>query len=199
MKLENAKNEEFLYHLTKLSNMESILAHGLLPRRMLKEKNLAFDDVANSQRGNQREELNLDSYIPFHFHSHTAFDFTVKNVFSEEQLVYICIGRAFAEKEDFKILTKHPESREDCVLYDYKEGIEKIDWEIMKAPGMLGDYGRNSIMAECVTDQPVLAESFQCILVQDAKTKEDLEEIYQKQGISNQLPRVEVQPDWFEF
>ncbi len=54
--------------------MKAIVNHGLLPRRYLVEKDMLFGDVA------------------------------VKNTYSTEKFVYICIKRALAEFNNFKIL-----------------------------------------------------------------------------------------------
>lgn len=41
-------------------------------------------------------------------HPYSAFDVAVKNTYSTDEFVYICIRRALAEFNNFKILIKHP-------------------------------------------------------------------------------------------
>ena len=89
MGLEDVRNKKLLYHLTKLSNMERIISQGLLPRRYLIDKLLNFHDVADPQIIRKRRELQLDEYIPFHFHPYSAFDVAVKNNFSDDIFVYV--------------------------------------------------------------------------------------------------------------
>lgn len=49
MGLEGVREKKLLYHLTKASNMESIINHGLVPRRYLLEQNMFFGDVADRE------------------------------------------------------------------------------------------------------------------------------------------------------
>ncbi len=49
MGLKDTKYGKLLYHLTRLSNLKSIIQHGLAPRRMLVDANVLFDDVADSE------------------------------------------------------------------------------------------------------------------------------------------------------
>lgn len=198
MGLEGVKNKKLLYHLTKVSNMQNIIENGLMSRRELLNSDEWFEDVANPQIISKREELDLDKYIPFHFHPYSAFDVAVKNTYSTDKFVYICIKRALAEYKKFKILIKHPLSQQECKLYEYKEGIEKIDWKTMECVGALDEYSRNVKMAECLTDEKISAELFQCVYVPDEETREYIEDLFMINGINEQPPYVDIQPKWFE-
>lgn len=160
MGLEKVREKKLLYHLTKVSNMETIINRGLLPRRYLQEQSMFFGDVADPKIISKRKELGLDKYTPFHFHPYSAFDVAVKNAYLTEKFVYICIRRALAEFNNFKILVKHPLSQQECVLYDYNEGINKIDWDTMEKVGTIDEYSRNVKMAEYLTDKCIPAELF---------------------------------------
>lgn len=196
MGLEGVKEKKLLYHLTKVDNMKMIVDHGLLPRRDLLNYKMIFGDVADPQIISKREELGLDRYIPFHFHPYSAFDVAVKNTYSTEKFVYICIKRALAEFNNFKILVKHPLSQQECILYDYVDGIKNIDWDTMEKVGEADEYSRNVKMAECLTDKCIPAELFQCVYVPDIETKQYIEELFQDKGIMEQPPYVSV-AKWF--
>lgn len=197
MGLDGVKDKKLLYHLTKVSNMQDIIKHGLLSRRYLLEHDMSFGDVADSQIIGKREELELDKYTPFHFHPYSAFDVAVKNAHSTEKFVYICIKRALAEFNNFKILIKHPLSQQDCILYDYSEGIKNIDWDTMEKIGTTDEYSRSVKMAECLTDRCIPAELFQCVYVPDDETRVYIQKLFEENGITEQPPYVNVQPKWF--
>lgn len=197
MGLEGVREKKLLYHLTRVDNMESIINDGLLPRKYLLEQGMIFEDVADSQIIDKREELGLDKYTPFHFHPYSAFDVAVKNTYSTEKFAYICIKRALAQFNNFKILIKHPLSQQECVLYDYIEGMNNIDWETMETVGAVDEYSRNVKMAECLTDKCIPADLFQCVYVPDEKTKLYIERLFRNKGIMEQPPYVNVQPHWF--
>ncbi len=197
MGLEGVREKKLLYHLTKVNNMKAIVNHGLLPRRYLVEKDMLFGDVADPKIIRKREELNLDKYTPFHFHPYSAFDVAVKNTYSTEKFVYICIKRALAEFNNFKILIRHPLSQQECTLYDYSEGMNNIDWDTMEKAGITDEYSRNVKMAECLTDKRIPAELFQCVYVPDEETKQYIEELFQNKEITEQPPYVDIQSKWF--
>ena len=71
---------QLLYHLTKLSNLDSIIEHGLVSRGILERNGAAFADVADPEIMRKRKEFGLDTYIPFHFHPYSSFDVAVKTV-----------------------------------------------------------------------------------------------------------------------
>lgn len=197
MGLDGVRDKKLLYHLTKVDNMKTIIDYGLLPRRYLLGHDIIFEDVADSEIINKREELDLDKYTPFHFHPYSAFDVAVKNKYSEEKFAYICIKRAMAEFNNFKVLVKHPLSQRDCVLYDYVDGIAKIDWDTMEKAGATDEYSLNVKMAECLTEKRIPAELFQCIYVPDEETKLYIEKLFWEKGITEQPPYVSIQPKWF--
>lgn len=197
MGLEAVKEGKLLYHLTKLDNMPNIISKGLLPRKYLKDNNIIFGDVADFQIINKRENLGLNKYTPFHFHPYSAFDVAVKKTYYNDKFCYICIKRAFAKFSNFKILIKHPLSQRDCILYDYNEGISKIDWDTMKSIGKNDDYSRNVKMAECLTENVIPAELFQCIYVPDDEARNYIEELFRCNGIVEFPPYVNIQSKWF--
>ena len=81
MGLEIAKEGKYLYHLTKLSNLDSILQYGLLSRRQILGRRIGFDDVADQKIIDKRTKLGLDEFTPFHFHPYSAFDAAVKHTY----------------------------------------------------------------------------------------------------------------------
>lgn len=192
MGLENVKNGKLLYHLTKLENLESILNNGLLSRKIVKDNNIGFKDVADSEIITKRTKLGLDKYTPFHFHPYSAFDVAVKNNYQEE-FIYICITRELAEYNNFKILPMHPLTAEECILYDYKEGFSKIDWETMQRVGTVDDYSKHVKMAECLTELVIPAKHFQSICVKNDETKKKVEDMLIENGISEKPPFVNIQ------
>ncbi len=197
MGLKDAKEGKLLYHLTELKNLESIIDFGLVPRKILRENTVTFGDVADPEIIRKREVLGLDGYIPFHFHPYSAFDVAVKKTHSSEKFVYICIGRVFAERNDFKILIKHPLSQQGVVLYDYHEGMDAIDWDTMEQVGALDEYSRNVKMAECLTDKMIPANQFQCVYVPDKETLTYIETLFRNNGILEKPPYVSERPTWF--
>ena len=96
MGINNVKQGKLIYHLTKLSNLDSILKYGLLPRKYIINNNISFGDVADKKIISKRALLGLDIYTPFHFHPFSSFDVAVKNTYSNEKFIYICYSSLFS-------------------------------------------------------------------------------------------------------
>lgn len=199
--MENIKNGKLLYHLTKLSNLDSIINRGLVSRSELEHDNVNFDDVADSEIMRKRKEFNLDAYIPFHFHPYSSFDVAVKNTYNEE-FIYICITRIFASNNKFLILPKHPLSEAEVTLLDYDTGIEKIDWHAMNTnlsqsclSPLEANYIRQVRMAECLTERPICVNDFNSIVVRNQIVKNEVEQ--KLQHVLGRKPYVNIQP-WFK-
>ena len=196
MVIESAKSQKLLYHLTKIENLPSIIENGLIPRRSIKEKNIQFTDVADSEIIDKRTKLGLDAYTPFHFHPYSSFDVAVKHKFNSKRLIYICIERDFARDKKFKILPQHPLSIVDCKLYNYDEGFSLINWKVLCEAGSSHSNAKEIKMAECLTDSIILAEYFKCIYVANNDIKNEVELYFRK--LNKPCPPAYIQEIWFE-
>ena len=197
MGLENVKSGKLLYHLTELKNLESIIRFGLIPRKVLLENTVTFEDIANPEIIVKRERLGLDEYIPFHFHPYTAFDLAVKKQHANDEMMYICIRRELARRNNFKVLPKHPLSLEDYQLYEYEEGFKRIDWDTMAKVGLTDPDSKQTKMAECLSAKVIPVDCFQCFYVPSEQSKEFAENTLRAYGIKFPPPFVNVMPQWF--
>lgn len=187
MSLATAKSGKLLYHLTKFNNLDSILNEGLLPRSILLEDKVEFEDVADDEIIKKRTRMGLDEYVPFHFHPHSAFDHAVKNSYDEE-FIYICLHRDYAKRNNFKVLPLHPLTTTDtCEIYDYDEGFNLIDWETMAKTGNNDVYVKNVKMAECLSEEIIDANDFYCIYVGDEDLKESVLELLEEYGLEDTI------------
>ena len=176
--------------------MDSILKYGLLSRKRIIEEGISFSDVADNNIISKRTDLELDDYIPFHFHPYSSFDVAVKQKYFNQEFIYICLTRENAQYNKFKILPRHPLNIKECQLMDYEEGFNSIDWEAMHTHGTDNEHIKNVKMAECLTHLVVPVEVFQCIYVKDKKTKSFVESKLKENNIFNKPPYVDVQK-WF--
>lgn len=197
MGLNRAKDGKLLYHLTELKNLQSILNGGLQPRRQLEQSRMNFVDIADPEIILRRRNLELDSFVPFHFHPYSAFDAAVKHSHVNDTLLYICISRKFAQEHDFKILPKHPLAEENFTIYDYNEGLSKIDWDTMMEVGNYSKEAKNIKMAEALCSDIIYAHNFHSITVASTTDKNRVENILHANCIAFPPPYVDVQVEWF--
>lgn len=150
------KEQKLLYHLTSLNNIGSILDNGLQPRAGLQE----FHDVADAEILVGRGEHGLENYVPFHWFSRNPFDGRVQKDRPNEEFVLITVRRALAEGNNWKILPKHPLARQEFRFYDYQEGFELVNWELMQERDYHDSDCKSVCMAECLSPQPVSPSVF---------------------------------------
>ena len=197
MGIDKAKEGKLLYHLTKLSNLSSIIKYGLLPRRVILKSGIYFGDIASSEIISKRTELGLDVFTPFHFHPYSAFDVAVKHAYRGQDMVYLCLDRELAKAKGFKILPKHPLSVTECKLYDYDEGFQQIDWITLTEKNRVDDYAKQVKMAECLTDTIIPISCFTCIYVPSEEVKMKTITIFNECNVGFPPPYINVKEVWF--
>lgn len=102
------REQVFIYHLTAISNLESILENGLLSRKRIQKKKLNYCDVADPEIIEKRMGSNLENFVPFHWGSKTPFAGDVMKRNKDTDFCYILIRRIVAKDNDFKVVSTHP-------------------------------------------------------------------------------------------
>jgi len=152
----NPKDGKLIYHLTAVENIESILSKGLEPRSVIEK----FLDVADQQIIERRIEKDLNCFVPFHFFAGSPFAGAVQRRHIDKSFVFITIKRTFAMSNDFKILTQHPLSLEDCEPKSYEEGFKSMDWETMNKREYKDHSCCEICMAECLSPHIIKPSNF---------------------------------------
>lgn len=177
------QEQELLYHVTALDNLESILRNGLLSRKDVEIKELGSNlvDIADPEIIKKRKELGIFQFVPFHFFEPTAFTGAIFKSHPEESFCCITIKRTKAKEKNFKICTAHPLSPLAKVL-DYDEGMKTIDWNKMNLRDYSDEESKLICMAECLATSPVKPEDFFNIFVPnkeiEVKVKKLVDEIF---------------------
>jgi hypothetical protein len=177
--------QKLLWHLTALDNLESILIRGLLSRNSIQK----FIDIADEEIIKKRTELGLENYVPFHFFQGNPFDGVVLKEYPQKKFCFITILRDLAKKNNYKILSKHPLSP-DATIYEYNEGIEAINWDIVDRREYKDLECKQACMAECLAFECVKPKDFFSITV---RTSAD--EAYVKSISDSILPRYSYHID----
>lgn len=116
-----------MYHLTSITNINGIFAHGLKPRAELQR----FEDIADDEIIVGRKYLSLENYVSFHWFARNPFDGRVQKDRPDELFALITVSRTLARDQNWKIIPRHPLPPTDIQLLDYTEGYAAIDWEAM--------------------------------------------------------------------
>lgn len=173
------KDKKQVYHLTALSNMNSILTYGLLPRSEVDE----FTDVADPEILAKRRELDLHTKVPFHFFTRNPFDGAVTDKYPDKDFVIIAVDRSLAEKQNWWVVDKHPLAIDMKLYKNYKDGFAAIDWDLMDKRKYKENECKQVCMAECVALGAVPVSDFSCIYVKNDRVKKHVEALLREHGI----------------
>lgn len=187
------KNQKQVYHLTALSNLDSILKVGILPRSKVKVGD--FRDVADKKIIAKREELGLNKKVPFHFFAGNPFDGRVISDHPGEDFVLIAVSRGVAEKQNWWVVDKHPLATDVQVYPDYKKGMSAIEWDVMDKRDYKDAECKLICMAECVAPDTVPVSDFASFYVKDKKTEEAVTKLLSKFKVKKY---VDVNPGMFK-
>lgn len=179
------RERKCFYHLTALENLESIIENGLLSRKSLVALNTTFIDVADHEIIRKRTSLNLVDCVPFHFHTYTDFDVCVQHRF-DKVFIYLAIYKNKARDKNFLIIPKHPLSCESNEVFDYDEGFEHIDWDIMHLTSQQKGYDPSIRMAECLSNHCDLSISdINIIFVPNCDVEKSVSDILMHHSITS--------------
>lgn len=173
---------KLFYHITALSNLQSIFEKGLFSRADVDKNHIEKKDIADTEIIARRKELGILEYVPFHFYEKTAFTGSVYDANPDIAFCTITILREYAANNNFMICTAHPLSyKPEAELYsDYEEGIKAIKWEKMDKRDFDDEESKNIGMAECLAPSPVSPYHFHSIYVATDKQKEYVEHLAEK-------------------
>jgi hypothetical protein len=168
------QDRKLLYHLTALDNLKSILKNGLQPRSLVED----FEDIAEQDIINFRNEKGISHLIPFHFFPGTPFAGIVQKNNPETEFIYITIHRNLAKETKFKIFPTHPRHMEPLKLYDYEKGFKLINWDLMNKRDYKDYECKEVCMAECVAPfKNIPASAFHSIIVRTEAIKQNIEKL----------------------
>lgn len=188
---------KLLYHITRIDNLPSILESGLMPRRLLRESEISFCDIADPEIISKREayKTDLSKFVLFHFFVRNPFDCAVCHNFGAENMAIIAIGRNTSMVRNSKIIPTHPLDVAEPDIYPYDEGLQLIEWDILDMQEGR-DYSdpeiRKACMAECLISRIVRPREFEYVYVKDAVAERRVRGMEGSDGI-----RIVVNPRMF--
>lgn len=165
--MPDIRDQKLLYHLTSLENLSSIFQSGLKPRAQLR----AFADVADAEILKKRQGLALEQYVPFHWFAANPFDGSVQRRRPDDQFVVISVHRNVAVRNQWKIIPRHPLANDAIQLFDYAEGFEAINWDVMNARDYHDPHCKSICMAECLSPDVVSPNDFFKVFVSNAEVE----------------------------
>ncbi|GGX27476.1 DarT ssDNA thymidine ADP-ribosyltransferase family protein [Undibacterium squillarum] len=188
--MSDIKKQKLIYHLTSLENMSGILEHGLLPRAHLQD----FADVADQEIIEGRSDYGLENYVPFHWFARNPFDGRVQIDRPDEDFAIIAVRRSVAQRENWKVIPRHPLANVEPELLDFQRGFDVINWETMNTRNYHDPECKSICMAECLSFGPVPVSKFFKIYAPNDEVAEAIGEMIDNMDLELE---VDVNPGMF--
>ena len=189
------KDQVYIYHLTSIENLKSILENGLLCRHKVIKKKIDYRNVANEEIIEKREDCDIEDFVPFHWRSLTPFAGAVMDANRDTQFCYILLFRKFAMQNKFKVIPKHP-LHGDFKIYDYNQGFAEIDWDLMDSKDYSNSECKETTMAECLSPKSISQKEFASICVKNDEIKRNVIEIINSSKLSNSDKKELINKIW---
>ncbi|WP_317246578.1 MULTISPECIES: DarT ssDNA thymidine ADP-ribosyltransferase family protein [Pseudomonas] len=175
------RDQQFIYHLTSVHNVPSIMQRGLIPRAQL---NGDFADIADPEIIEGRCSEALEQFVPFHWFARNPFDGRVHQDRPDESFVLIAVERSLARRCNWWVIPRHPLAGGAFELLDYERGFAAIDWDMMDRRDYRDPLCKHVCMAECLSPGPVPAAQFAKIYTPSAEIERTVLQAARQSGYS---------------
>jgi hypothetical protein len=176
----NQYNIKYLFHMTHIDNLASILSHGLYSHNNQYQKIDISDNQVNSRR--QKAEpiyhQSIHSYVPFYFNPKNNMLSRRRSI--QDDIVILVLGRKLFSKENV-LFTDGNASSDATQFYNKKEDLNKVNFTCVQTKGYYNSFedGGRKRMAEVLVPHHVEATYIKGIICNNPTTKEKIDKISQ--------------------
>lgn len=167
----------YIYHMTHINNLETILKYGLLSHN----NNVVNSRIDNPDVNDRRDfnepiyHKNLHSYVPFYFNPRNPMLFVNRD--KEEEIVILAFDKRLIYSKG-AIFTNGNASVRGTKFYNDLNDLDKLNWECIKSK-YWNDFkdGKREIMSEVLIPDKVDIDKLQKIYCYNRDTKLKIEKL----------------------
>lgn len=185
----------YVYHLTSIDNLDSIIKNGLLATNVKNEKGIKHTDIANGtiqeRRANTKvpcgPKCTIHDYVPFYFASRTPMLLGVINKKNCDQpyLVYLCLNIDVVDRDDVVFTDASANTNDVPHFYSDSCNLDKLKWDIINSNAWtFSDDERHYHMAELLVHKKVDISEISSIVVFNDAIKKNVEDIFESNKIN---------------
>lgn len=175
---------EYLFHITHIENIPSILEHGILSHNEIKNKNINFNPIFNIDVIKKREEIhkggrNLLDNANLYFNPRNPMMCKIAKSKLGENISVLCINKNIAKNESVLISDGNAASW-NTEFNNYDEGIKLIlnQWSLINSSCWDANTEQSrAMMAECLVPNMISPKHIEMIYVPTEKTKIQVEKL----------------------
>ena len=190
---------DFLYYITHVDNMPSILEHGLLSHNAAHQSGLVSEDISDSnvqelRAGKSAFGRPLHDYVPLYFNHKNPMLFVRREI--QDDLVVLCVDRSLLV-QDGVIFTDGNATNGPTNFFDDVSRLADLDWDCIWADywNNFPDGGRIRC-AEVLVPDAVPFDEIRRIRVRTANTRDRFDELMLDAG-NRDIPPVGVSARMF--
>lgn len=169
---------KYLYHITHVNNIQSILEHGILSHNETKNKNINFNSIFNTEVIKKREARhkggrNLLDYSNLYFNPRNPMMCKISKSELEDKIGVLCVNKNIMKCESVLIADGNAASWKS-EFYNYENGITQVlnQWETINSSCWDSNTEQSrAMMAECLVPNMISPKYIEMIYVPSEKTK----------------------------
>lgn len=193
---------QYLYNITSINNLESILKFGILSKNNIYKTSIDFDDVSNASVQSLRNEINvvnnihLHDYANLYFNPRNAMMFTITHQDPKKELCILAIDKCVLDFKNTIVTNQNAAVRVGTRFMSPSEAIKTLNFNnIMQNSWnlndpVLKDHLKKQMMAEVLVLNRIPPQYIKGIFVPNEIIKNKLIKI----GIEL---AIKVKPYWF--
>lgn len=177
IELLNNSGIEYLYHMTHIDNLSSILENGLYPHA----NNLQKIDISDCDVNSRRSRLepifakSIHSYVPFYFNPKNAMLYVRRNI--QNNIVILKIKKELL-LENNVLFTDGNASCVDTNFFDNLVDLDKLNWQCINDNNWCNYIdGRRIKMSEVLVPDYVSVDSIEGIICNNTQIKSEIEKL----------------------
>lgn len=177
---------EYLYHITHVNNLQSILKHDLQAHDNSYKKVDISDCDVNSRRSRKEPiyHKSIHSYVPFYFNPKNNMLSRRRDI--QKDIVILVFKKGLLLKQG-TIFTDSNASTDRAKFYNNLKDLNKLNFQCIYTNGYYSGYadGANKRMAEVLVPCKVKSNSIEAIICNNSNTKNKVSSISNKKTFIN--------------
>lgn len=188
----------YIYHMTHLNNLESILQNGIFSTNIKKSKEITHQNIANQGIQKRRSKMDVicgpkgmvHDYVPFYFCSQVPMLLGLLNTKNVDQqfIVYLAINIDIIERDNVVFTSASANTAVLPNFYHSPEDLNNLRWDLIDSPRWgYKDEERHLKMAEVLVHKEVEPSDIDFIVVWNEKIKENVEKILKNTKLKTKI------------
>lgn len=191
MSIPSEHRSRYVYHMTHLENLESILQNELLSTNEKTRLGIKHKNIANHGIQNRRAAMNVTcgpmgtvhDYVPFYFSPREPMLLRLLNSKNLDQqlIIYLAVKIDVVEREDVVLTSASANTNIPPTFYCSPENLSGLNWNLIDCNKWgFSDDDRHAKMAEMLIHEKVEVSEIGFIVVWNEKYKKIVENLLTK-------------------